>query len=76
MLCKDCQGRGELMIIGCPRLLVTSDVLAIRDSADDARRGFLPVAGGSLDQAEGAMEAIRYFWGCEAPARLKAGMGD
>jgi hypothetical protein len=60
--CAGCRFTGNARITCCPRKLVTGDVLAILESADDARKGFLPVAGGTLDQTAAAMEAIRFIW--------------
>lgn len=51
----------------------TYEVLA---AADFARRGVLPVAGGTLDQTSQATEAIRLVWKLESPHRAKANLPD
>lgn len=68
-VCASCLGSGNYTLTTCPRPLVTSDILAAITAADDARKGYLPVAGGTLDQAAGIMGAIRCIWAEEAAYR-------
>lgn len=60
--CPACRYSGKARVTTCPRKLVGRGERELLDSAEDGRRGFLPVAGGSMDQAAGAMAAIRFVW--------------
>ena len=74
VICKACRGSGNELITSCPQAIITRETWAALTAAEDYRRGFLPVAGGTADQSASAMEAIRAAIMEEAGYRIEVKM--
>jgi len=57
--CEACGGRGWEPVDRCPLSLVTPDVWELLTTAADAEAGYLPVAGGTLNQTHSWLTAWR-----------------
>lgn len=57
--CDQCDQRGWTPITCCPLTLVPGDVWELVTHASDAEAGYLPVAGGTLDQTQSFLDGWR-----------------
>lgn len=51
-----------MLLTGCPLEAVSDDVWSALELAGLARKGHLPVAGGTLDQTQSFLAAARRIW--------------
>ena len=57
--CKSCGGVGYHSLTSCPRRMVPTETWEVIGAARDAEMGLLPVAGGTLDQCQSFIDAMR-----------------
>jgi hypothetical protein len=62
-----------MMLNRCPQMEITSATVRFIRIADMAKKGALPVAGGSLDQSESWMAA--YLWWLQWEGKCEAERG-
>ena len=66
----DPSGDGTFIVDRCPRQIVTAQTIDAMSAISDADAGYLPVAGGMLDQSQGFVDALRYIRRIDAEQKL------
>ena len=67
--CEGCDGSGVFGLTESVDEFVSADIWQCINLADLAKRGTMPVAGGSLDQANSFLAACRLVWNEQARIR-------
>ena len=57
--CTVCEGTGKIRLTECPTRIITAEVDAMHEAFVHYRVGFLPTAGGMLDQTPAFRDGVR-----------------